>query len=147
MRTAMTDWPINTPIRIGFGMQYLNASKEQVVDISLEHPDKSSRELARFIIDTQEYFISESSVYRILKVYDLITSPAYSVIAARDTFTRPTVRINELWQTDFSYFRIIHWGWYYLASVMDDYSRYSLSWKLFSTMSIEINRSELHTDK
>lgn len=111
--------------------------KEQVVDISLEQPEKSPRELAWFITDTQEYFISESSVYRILKSYDLITSPAYIVISARDKFTHPTVRINELWQTDFSYFRIIHWGWYYLSSIMDDYSRYILSWKLFSTMSAD----------
>ena len=53
--------------------------KEQVVDIALQHPEKSPRELAWFITDTQEYYISESSVYRILKAYDLITSPAYMV--------------------------------------------------------------------
>ncbi len=109
--------------------------KEQVKDIALKVPDKSPRELAWHITDTHEYFISESSVYRILKVYDLITSPAYIVIAASDTFKHPTVRVNELWQTDFSYFKIIHWGWYYLSTVMDDYSRFILSWKLFSTMS------------
>ncbi len=135
----MTDWPINAPIR----NEIPECIKEQVVDISLEQPEKSPRELAWFITDTQEYFISESSVYRILKSYDLITSPAYSVIAARDTFTHPTVRINELWQTDFSYFLIIHWGWYYLSSVMDDYSRYSLSRKLFSTMSADDVRETL----
>lgn len=109
--------------------------KEEVVDISLEYPDKSPRELAWFITDTHEYFISESSVYRILKLYDLITSPAYIVISARDTFKNPTKKVNELWQTDFSYFKIIHWGWYYLSTVMDDYSRYILSWKLFTSMS------------
>lgn len=111
--------------------------KEQVVDIALEKPEKSPRELAWHITDTQEYFISESSVYRILKLYDLITSPAYIVISARDKFKHPTTRVNELWQTDFSYFKIVHWGWYYLSSVMDDYSRYILSWKLFSTMSAD----------
>lgn len=109
--------------------------KEEVVDISLEYPDKSPRELAWFITDTREYFISESSVYRILKLYDLITSPAYIVISARDKFKNPTKHVNELWQTDFSYFRIIHWGWYYLSTVMDDYSRYILAWKLFTSMS------------
>ncbi len=111
--------------------------QEQVVDIALDLPDKSPRELAWHITDTQEYFISESSVYRILKRYDLITSPAYIVLSARDKFKHPTQRINELWQTDFSYFRIIHWGWYYLSTVLDDYSRYILSWKLFSTMSAD----------
>ena len=83
--------------------------REQVVDIALEIPEKSPRELAWFITDTQKYFISESSVYRILKVYVLMTSPSYIVISARDKFKCPTKRVNELWQTDFSYFKIIYW--------------------------------------
>lgn len=109
--------------------------KEQVLQIALEQPDKSPRELAAYITDTHETFISESSVYRILKAYDLITSPAYIVLSARDSFTNPTRRIHELWQTDFTYFKVIGWGWYYLTSVMDDFSRYIIAWKLFTTMS------------
>jgi putative transposase len=109
--------------------------KEQIVDIALEHPDKSPRQLAWFITDEYEYYISESSIYRILKAYDLITSPAYIVMSARDKFVNPTRRVHELWQTDFSYFKIVGWGWYYLSSVMDDCSRFIIAWKLFSTMS------------
>ena len=67
----MTDWPINAPI----WNEIPECIKEQVVDISLEHPEKSPRELAWFITNTQEYCISESSVYRILKSYDLINQP------------------------------------------------------------------------
>jgi len=111
--------------------------KQQVVEIALEHPEKSPRELAWHITDTQEYFISESTVYRTLKVYDLITSPAYILLKASDKFKNPTVRINELWQTDFTYFKIVGWGWYYLSTVMDDYSRYIISWKLFSSMTAD----------
>ncbi len=81
--------------------------KEQVVDTALELPDKSPRELAWHITDTQGYYISESSVYRILKSYDLVTSPAYILLSASDRFSNPTKRINELWQTDFTYFKII----------------------------------------
>jgi len=109
--------------------------KEQVLQIALEQPEKSPRELAAHITDTYENFISESSVYRTLKAYDLITSPAYIVLSARDSFTNPTRRIHELWQTDFTYFKVIGWGWYYLTSVMDDFSRYIIAWKLFTTMS------------
>ena len=47
--------------------------KEQVVQQALEQTELSPRELACRITDTKEYFISESSVYRILKVHDLIT--------------------------------------------------------------------------
>lgn len=111
--------------------------KQQVVDIALEKTDKSPRELAWHITDTQGYFISESSVYRILKSYDLITSPHYHVMSAKDKFHTPTKEINELWQTDFTYFKVQGWGWYYLSTVMDDYSRYILAWKLCKTMSAD----------
>ena len=76
--------------------------REQVVETALEHPEASPRELAWQITDTQGYFISESSVYRILKRCDLITSPVYIVMSASDHFQHPTRRVNELWQTDFS---------------------------------------------
>ena len=108
--------------------------KENVLQVALEHPEQSPRELATYITDIQEAFISESSVYRILKAYDLITSPDYVVLSASDSFTNPTRRIHELWQTDFTYFKVIGWGWYYLTSVLDDYSRYIIAWKLYTTM-------------
>ena len=108
--------------------------RKQVVETALEHPEASPRELAWQITDTQGYFISESSVYRILKRCDLITSPAYIVMSASDHFSHPTHRVNELWQTDFTYFRVVGWGWYYLSTVLDDYSRYIIGWKLFQTM-------------
>ena len=97
--------------------------------------EKSPRELAWFITDTEGYFISESSVYRILKSYDLVPSPAYIVLSASDSFKNPTRRVHELWQTDFTYLKVTGWGWYYLGSILDDYSRYIISWKLFPSMS------------
>jgi len=108
--------------------------KEHVVHSALELPDKSPRELAWHMTDTQGYFISESSIYRILKSFDLITSPAYILISAKDRFDHPTKRVNELWQTDFSYFHVKGWGWYYLSTVMDDFSRFILAWLLTGTM-------------
>jgi len=111
--------------------------KEQCLEIALQHPDKSPRELAWHITDEHHYFISESSVYRILKHYDLITSPAYILLSASDSFHTPTKRINELWQTDFTYFKVIGWGWYYLSTVLDDYSRYIIAWKLCTSMKAE----------
>jgi transposase len=112
-----------------------DTEREKVVKLALESPEKTPRELTFDIIDKEGYFISESSVYRILKAFDLISSPAYIVLSASDKFKHPTMRINELWQTDFTYFKIKGWGWYYFSSVLDDYSRYIIAWKLFSTMS------------
>lgn len=108
--------------------------KEQVVELALEHPEKPSRQLAWQFTDNEEYFISESSVYRILKGYDLVQSPAFRMVSAGDKFEHPTTEINELWQTDFTYFKIVGWGWYYLSTVLDDFSRYILAWKLSPTM-------------
>jgi transposase InsO family protein len=114
-----------------------DSERDKVVKLALESPEKTPRELAFNITDKEGYFISESSVYRILKAYDLITSPAYIVLSAADKFKHPSKRINELWQTDFTYFKITGWGWYYFSSVLDDYSRYIIAWKLFSSMSAE----------
>jgi len=73
----------------------------------------------------------------ILKAYDLVTSPVYTVVSAKDKFENATTGINQLWQTDFSYLKVIDWGWYYLSTVMDDYSRYILAWRLCQTMMAE----------
>jgi transposase InsO family protein len=108
--------------------------QDEIVDLALKHPEESSRQLAWKFTDEQEYFISESSVYRILKNFDLVQSPAFMMVGAKDKFENPTTSINELWQTDFTYFKIIDWGWYYLSTVIDDYSRYILAWKLSPTM-------------
>jgi transposase InsO family protein len=40
-----------------------------------------------------------------------------------------------MWATDASYFRVVGWGYYYLVTVMDDYSRFILGWKLQKDMS------------
>ena len=111
-----------------------DAVRAQVVEIALAHPEMSPRELACHIVDTQQYFISEPSVYRILKRFDLVTSPAFTVITADKKFKQPTKRINELWQTDFTQFKVVGWGFYYLSTVIDDYSRYILAWKLTTGM-------------
>jgi putative transposase len=97
----------------------------------------SPRELAVRFTDEKRYFVSEATVYRLLKAHDLITSPAYVVIKAADAFHTKTTRPNEMWQTDFTYFKIIGWGWMYLSTVLDDYSRYIISWKLCTTMRAE----------
>jgi putative transposase len=108
--------------------------REQVVESALAAPELSPRELACRITDRERYFLSESSVYRILKDHDLITSPAYILMSAADKFRHRTHRRNEMWQTDFTYLRAVGWGWYYLSTVLDDYSRKVLAWKLSPTM-------------
>jgi len=108
--------------------------REKIKDLALKESELSPRELAVQFTDTEKYFVSEASVYRILKSYDLITSPAYVVVSAADEFRDKTTRPNQLWQTDFTYLKVIGWGWFYLSTILDDFSRYIIAWKLCTTM-------------
>jgi putative transposase len=110
------------------------AQKDLVVDVALEHPALSPRELSVKITDEQRIFISESSVYRILKSKGLITTPAHILLSASNEFKDKTNFVHEMWQTDFTYFKILGWGWYYLSTILDDYSRYIIQWELCKTM-------------
>jgi len=111
--------------------------RERVAEIALEKPEPPARELAWHITHSEGWFISERSVYRILRDFDLLTSPAYIVLSAADEFKHKTRRVHELWQTDFTYFKVIGWGWFYLSTVLDDYSRYIVTWKLRTSMSAD----------
>ena len=72
---------------------------DQIIELALEQTELSPRELAVRFTDEKRYFVSEASVYRLLKAHDLITSPAYVVIKAADRFHTQTTRPNEMWQT------------------------------------------------
>jgi putative transposase len=111
--------------------------REQIVDLALDEPELSPRELATRFTDTKKYFVSEASAYRLLKAQDLITSPAFIVMKAADEFKDKTTAPNQLWQTDFTYLKVIGWGWFYLSTILDDFSRYIIAWKLCTTMKAE----------
>ena len=109
----------------------------QIIALALDQSELSPRELAVRFTDTKGYFVSEATVYRLLKAHDLITSPAFIVMKAADEFKHKTTAPNQLWQTDFTYLKIIGWGWYYLSTILDDFSRYIIAWKLCTTMKAE----------
>ena len=111
--------------------------RDQIVQLALDKTELSPRELAVRFTDTRDYFVSEATVYRLLKAYDLITSPAFIVMKAANEFQDKTTTVNQMWQTDFTYLKIIGWGWYYLSTILDDFSRYIIAWKLCTTMKAE----------
>jgi len=114
-----------------------DAVRRKVVKLALKETELSPRELAVTFTDQESYFVSETSVYRVLKAHDLITSPAFIVIKSASEFKDKTTAINQLWQTDFTYLKVLGWGWFYLSTILDDYSRYIISWKLCTNMRAE----------
>jgi putative transposase len=111
--------------------------RQRIIELALDKPTLSPRELAVRFTDTENYFVSEASVYRLLKGAELIASPAFIVIKAAETFKNKTTAPNQLWQTDFTYLKVIGWGWFYLSTILDDFSRYIVAWKLCVTMKAE----------
>jgi len=97
-------------------------------------PDLSARQLALQIVDAEGVYVSESTVYRILKREGLIKPAEILGFKADKEYHHKTQRPNELWATDCAYLKVIGWGWYYLVTVMDDYSRFILAWELKSDM-------------
>jgi len=87
-----------------------------IITLRLEQSELSPRELAVRFTHEHSYFVSESSVYRLLKAHDLITSPAFIVIKAASEFADKTSAPSEMWQTDYTYLKVIGWGWMYLST-------------------------------
>ncbi len=108
----------------------LTPEEESVVlQVAMEHTDLSSRQLATWITDHKSFSVSESTVYRILRREGLIKSPEMKLAAGKEFHTK-TRGPHEMWATDASYFRVVGWGFYYMVTVMDDFSRFILAWKL-----------------
>jgi len=97
-------------------------------------PELSSRQLALRLVDEERWYVSESTVFRILKREGLIKPAEIIGFKAGKEYRHKTKRPNELWATDCAHLKVIDWGWYYLVTVMDDYSRFILAWELKSDM-------------
>ena len=111
--------------------------RERIVDLALDEPELSPRELATHFTDTERHFVSEASVYRILKAHDLITSPAFVIIKAADEFTDKTTAPNQLWVADLTYVRT-HAGWTYVAFVLDVFSRIIVGWQVSTNLRTDL---------
>jgi len=111
--------------------------RDKIIEFAYEYPEKSCRELSFLITDHEDFSVSESSVYRILKEKGLIREQKIESFPAGKEYRIKPQEVNEQWQTDATYLHIQGWGWYYLISVLDDYSRKIIAWELRSSMTGE----------
>jgi len=108
--------------------------EDKILAVAMESPELSSRQLAAWITDNGGFAVSESTVYRILCREGLVKRQETQLKAAKEYHTK-TTRPHRMWATDASYFKVTGWGYYYLVTVMDDYTRFILAWKLQKDMS------------
>jgi transposase InsO family protein len=111
-----------------------HGEEDKILATARKFPDLSSRQLAFWITDNESFAVSESTVYRILRREGLVKRQEKQLTAAKE-YHNKTTRPHQMWATDASYFRVVGWGYYYLVTVMDDYTRYILAWKLQRDMS------------
>lgn len=116
----------------------VKADEEQLVtEQARASPELSPRQLALKLIDKYHCLVSESTVYRILRREGLVKRVEVKGFVAGKEYHRKTRRPNEMWATDCSYLKVVDWGYYYLVTVMDDFSRYILAWELKTDMAAD----------
>lgn len=108
--------------------------RDIIIEQALRHPEEPSRQIAFQVTDTSGFSVSESTVYRVLKAKGLIPDREIKGFPAGDEYYDKPTRVNEQWQTDATYLKVVGWGWYFLISILDDVSRRILAWRLQTKM-------------
>jgi len=114
--------------------QLLADEREKVLEVAMLCPEWSPREIACHLADNAGFTVSESTVYRLLKKAGWIKPAVVKTFPASSEYHSKTARCNQQWQTDATFLHAKNWGWYYLISVLDDFSRRIIAWKLQSSM-------------
>lgn len=125
------------PKRVRNWNQLLPCQDDIILEAAYVNPEWKSRQIAFYITDKEGFSVSASSVYRRLKRLGLLCESTAKTFAASGEYKVKTIRVNQQWQTDATYLKVDRWGWYYLISVLDDYSRKILAWQLKTSMKAE----------
>ncbi len=127
----------NKPHRARTWNQLLPHDDDTILEVAYANPDWPSRQIGLYITDTGGFSVSESTVYRRLKKVGLVPEANVKTFPASSQYKVKTEQVNQQWQTDATYLKVDRWGWFYLISVLDDYSRKILSWQLRTSMKAE----------
>jgi putative transposase len=125
------------PKRHGSWNKLLPDQQTKIIDIATENQDWPCRQISFYITDHEGFSVSKSTVYRILKAGGLIAERQSKTFPASDEYFDKPQQVNEQWQTDATHLKVDLWGWRYLISVLDDYSRRILAWQLKGSMTAD----------
>ena len=124
--------PRSAPVPPVQAFEALPEEKQAVVDYALKHPEIRHRELSWRMIDDDVAYLSQSTVYRILKVEQLMCERPGRKKRYRDEIEKAS-RPDEIWATDLMYLTL-EGSQYYLLNFIDEYSRYLVHWELLTSM-------------
>jgi len=127
----------NKPHRTRTWNQLLAHEDDTILEVAYANPEWPSRQIGLYITDNAGFSVSESTVYRRLKKLGLIHELNTKTFPASNEYKVKTTHVNQQWQTDATYLKVDRWGWFYLISVLDDYSRKIIAWQLRTSMKAE----------
>ena len=102
-------------------VQYLEALRQEANLASrLDHPN---------IVKVFDFQVEEGTAFVAMEYVPGVLRSEMQLLAGKE-YQRKTSGPHQMWATDASYFPVVSWGYYYMVTVMDDYSRSILAWKL-----------------
>jgi transposase InsO family protein len=104
-----------------------------IIAYCTENPLKGYRMQCWEMVDKNVAFVSCSSVYNVIKRYNLGKKWSQAVEPAKHGFDQP-LAVHEQWHIDFSYIKV-GGAFYYFLGILDGYCRKMLSWRLCENMS------------
>ena len=101
-------------------------------EYALKHPEVRHRELAWQMVDEDVVYLSQSTIYRILRE-ECLVSPWRRRRKRTRREEEKAGRPDERWATDLMYLRIGS-RQYFLVNFIDEYSRYIVHYELLPNM-------------
>ena len=95
----------------------------RALEVAKAHPELTSRLISVKLLDEDGIYVSESTLFRMLKERGLIEPRPLEDLPAKKEWQHKTTAPDQIWQCDATSFFVAGWGYYKGIPVIDDYSR------------------------